>query len=62
MPTYRVRFRDDKEDQVIKAGNMGESGPSYVFYDAAGNIVAQVPRDAVLSVVDEKADGVGMGG
>ena len=56
MPTYRVKFRADKEDQMIEAIQTGDSGTSYVFYDADSKIVAQVPKDAVLSVVEEKAD------
>ena len=56
MPTYRVKFRADKEDQLIEAKMMGDSGTSYVFYNNNNDIVAQVPKDAVLSVVEEKAD------
>ena len=55
MPMYRVKFRADKEDQLIEAKMMGNSGTSYVFFDNK-DIVAQVPKDAVLSVVKEKAD------
>ena len=56
MPTYRVKFRADREDQLIKANQTGDSGTSYVFYDGDGQIVAQVPKDAVLSIVEEKAE------
>ena len=55
MPTYRVKFRADKEDQLIEAKRIGDSGTSYVFFNKKV-IVAQVPKDIVLSVVEEKAD------
>ena len=63
MPTYCVRFRGDKEELCIEADRMGDRGDSYVFYDASGNIedkdtiVAQVPKDVVLSVIEEKLTG-----
>jgi hypothetical protein len=51
-----VKFRADKEDQLIEANGMGDGGQgSYVFYGAENDIVAQVPQDAVISVVEEKA-------
>ena len=53
MATFRVQYRIDKADQVIEANIMSESDTSYVFYDANGNTVALVPRDVVLTVMQE---------
>ena len=56
MPTFRVKFRLDKNaDEMIEANSMNENRTSYVFYDGNGNIVSQVPRDVVLFVTEEKA-------
>ena len=56
MPTYRIK-RADKEDQMIEAHSMGDSGTgSYVFYDDDKYVITAVPKDAVLSVVEEEAD------
>jgi len=58
MPRYRITFRGaDTDYQVVEANQMGDSGDSYVFYDARDNLVAQVPKDTVLSVVVEEAIG-----
>ncbi len=54
MPTYRIK-RADKEDQMIEAHSMGDSGTgSYVFYDDDKYVITAVPKDAVLSVEEEK--------
>ena len=55
MPTYRIR-RADREDQMIEAHSMEDSGTSYVFYDDDKYVITMVPKDAVLSVVEESAD------
>ena len=55
MPTYRIR-RADREDQMIEAHSMEDNGTSYVFYDDDKYVITVVPKEAVLSVVDEKAD------
>ena len=55
MPDFRVKFRDKKEDLVIDAHKMRESDRSYLFYSDEGNTLAQVPREVVLSAVEEGA-------
>ena len=57
MPTFRVQFRIDKADQLIESKGVREVGPSYVFYREDGHTVAQIPRDVVLSVVEEGGRG-----
>ena len=57
MPTYCVRFRGDKGDQCIEAHGIGDIGDSYRFWDGDENTVALVPKETVLSVVEETADG-----
>ena len=57
MPTYRVKFKGDEEDQLIEADEVQESGGSYRLYDEDdGSTVAQIPKDAVVSITKEKAD------
>ena len=57
MPTYRVKFRIEKDDDhIITASAMNESKTSYQFWED-GNIVAQIPRDVILFVTEEKAIG-----
>ncbi len=56
MPTYRIR-RADREDQMIEAHSMKDNGTSYVFYDDDNYVITVVPKDAVLSVVEEEAAG-----
>ncbi len=56
MPTYRIR-RADREDQMIEAHSMVDSGTgSYVFYDDDKYVITVVPKEAVLSVVEEGAE------
>lgn len=57
VPTYRVKFRaGDADDQLIEAGSMGSTRTYYAFYGHANRTVAQVDRNAVLSVAEEKAE------
>ena len=56
MPTYRIKFRADEEDQLVEADGVNENA-SYRFYDEHdGSTVAQFPKDVVLSITKEKAD------
>ena len=56
MRTYRVKFRAERDrDELIRSDSMNESSTSYQFYDDGGNLVAQIPRDVVLFVTEEKA-------
>ena len=56
MARYRIRFRDeDQEDQTIEAESLEEELTSYTFYNDNGGVIARVPRDAALSVINEEA-------
>ena len=54
-----MKFRAaNAEDQIIKADSMGQQQDSYAFYRTSDNsIVAQIPKDAVLVVVEERSEG-----